>query len=63
VGHWYWLHSEKFPEQNPLGFDSHKCFAEVHENRNVEDAIGIKVQVLDAIVPEKTFEEVAGWKC
>jgi hypothetical protein len=57
------LHSEKLPEQNPVGVDSHKRFTEVHENRNVEDAIGIKVQVLDAVVPEKTFEEVAGRKC
>jgi hypothetical protein len=46
-----------------VGVDSHKRFTEVHENRNVEDAIGIKVQVLDAVVPEKTFEEVAGRKC
>jgi hypothetical protein len=33
-----------------VGFDTLKCFAEVHENRNVEDAIRIKVQVLDVVV-------------
>jgi hypothetical protein len=46
-----------------VGFDSHKCFAEVHEDRNMEDTIKIKVQVLDVVVPEKTFEEVAGRNC
>jgi hypothetical protein len=29
----------------------------------MEDVVEIKVQVLDAVVPEETFEEVAGWDC
>jgi hypothetical protein len=43
-----------------VGFDSHKLLAEVHEDGDMEDAVGIKVQVLDVVVPEETFEEVAG---
>jgi hypothetical protein len=35
----------------------------MHENRNVEDAIGIQIQVLDVVVPEKTFEEVTDRNC
>jgi hypothetical protein len=46
-----------------MGFDSHKCFAEVHKDKNMEGVIGIKVQLLDVVVPEKTFEEVASRNC
>jgi hypothetical protein len=46
-----------------VGFDSHEHIAEVHEDRNMEDSVGIKVQVLDVVVPEETFEEVTGWHC
>jgi hypothetical protein len=35
-----------------MGFDSHECFAEVHKHRDVENAIGIQIQVLDVVVPE-----------
>jgi hypothetical protein len=54
VGHgdWLWLHSEKLSEQNPVGFDSPKRFAEVHKDGNMEYAVGIKIQVLDVVVPE-----------
>jgi hypothetical protein len=29
----------------------------------MEDAVGIKIQVLDVVVPEEALEEVAGWNC
>jgi hypothetical protein len=58
-----WLHPEELPEQNPVGLDSHKSLTEVYEDRDVEDTIGIKIQVLDAVVPEKTFEEITSREC
>jgi hypothetical protein len=33
----------KFPEQDPMGLDSHECFAEVHKHRDVENAIEVQV--------------------
>jgi hypothetical protein len=47
----------KFPKQNPLGFDSHERLAEVHENINMEDAIGINVQVLDVVVLRRPLKK------
>jgi hypothetical protein len=35
----------------------------MYEDRYVEDTIGIKIQVLDVVVPEKTFEEIIGREC
>jgi hypothetical protein len=55
--------SPRRPEQNPVGLDSHKSLTEVYEDRDVEDTIGIKIQVLDVVVPEKTFEEITGREC
>jgi hypothetical protein len=43
IGAWSRLHSEEFPEQNPMGFDLHERLAEVHEDRNMDDVVGIKV--------------------
>jgi hypothetical protein len=43
-----------------MGLDSHKHLTEVYEDRDMEDTIGIKIQVLDVIVPEKTFDEITG---
>jgi hypothetical protein len=65
VGHWYLAAAspEKLPEQDPVGFDSHERLTEVHKNRDVENAIRVKVQVLDTVVLEKSLEEIAGWEC
>jgi hypothetical protein len=60
---WLWLYSKKLLEKDPVGLDSHKCFTKMHENRNVEDAIRIQIQVLDDVLPEKTFEEFTDRNC
>jgi hypothetical protein len=54
------LHPKKFLEQNPVGIDTHKSFAEMQKNRGVEDSIGVEIEVLDAVVPEHPFEQIAG---
>jgi hypothetical protein len=43
---------EEFTEENPVGFVSHKRFAEMHEDGNMEYSVGIEIQVLNAIIPE-----------
>jgi hypothetical protein len=53
------LHPEKLQEQNLVGFDTHEGFAEMHKNRGVEDSIGVEIEILNAIVPEHPFEEIA----
>jgi hypothetical protein len=55
IGNRLWFHPKELQEQNPVGLDSHERLTEMYEDRDVEDTIGIKIQVLDAIVPEKTF--------
>jgi hypothetical protein len=60
VGTWLRLQTEELPEQDPVGLDSHECFAEVHEHRDMENTIGVQVQVLDTVVLEKTLEEIIG---
>jgi hypothetical protein len=56
IGTQLWLHQEELPEQNPVGLDSHKRLTKVYKIRDVENTVGIQIQVLDAVVPEKTFE-------
>jgi hypothetical protein len=57
VGAWLWLHSEEFPEKYPVGFDPQEGFAEVNEDGGVEDTVGVEVEVLDAVVLQKSLEE------
>jgi hypothetical protein len=57
------LHTEKLPEQDPVGFDPHEGFAEVDEDRDVENAINVQIKVLDTVVLEETLEEVAHREC
>jgi hypothetical protein len=35
-----------------MGLDPQKGFTEMYENGNVEDTIGVEVELLDAVVPE-----------
>jgi hypothetical protein len=49
---WLRLHSEELPEEYPVGFDTHKGFTEMDKYGDMENAIGIEIQVLDVIVPE-----------
>jgi hypothetical protein len=60
---WLRLHPEELPEQNPVGLDPHKGLAEVREDGDVEDPIGVEVEVLDVVVPEHSLEEVACRQC
>jgi hypothetical protein len=53
------LHAEELFKQHPVGLDPHKGLTEVDEHRNVEDLVGVEVQVLDTVVLEEAFEEVA----
>jgi hypothetical protein len=47
-----------------VGLDTNKCFAKVDKNGDMEDSVGVKVEeVLYAIVPEQTFEEISGGEC
>jgi hypothetical protein len=46
------LHLEELPEQVPMGLDPQKGFTEMYEDGNVEDTIGVEVELLDAVVPE-----------
>jgi hypothetical protein len=34
-----------------MGLDPHKSFAEMNEDCSVENTVGVKVEVLDAVVP------------
>jgi hypothetical protein len=45
-----------------MGLDPQESFAEVHEDKGVEDTVGVEVEVLDAVVPQQPLEEVAGRK-
>jgi hypothetical protein len=35
-----------------MEFDPHKGFAEMDKYRDMENAVGIEIQVLNAVVPE-----------
>jgi hypothetical protein len=39
-------------EEYPVEFDPHKGLAEMDKYGDVENVVGIEIQVLDAVVPE-----------
>jgi hypothetical protein len=43
-----------------MELDSQKCLTEKHEDRDVENTIGIQIEVLDVVVPKHALEEVIG---
>jgi hypothetical protein len=49
---------EEHPEEDLVGLDSHKCLTEMEEDGDVEDTIGVEVEVLNAMVSEHPIEEV-----
>jgi hypothetical protein len=53
------LHLEELPEQDPVGLDPQKRLAEVNEDSGMEYTVGVEIDVLDAVVSQKAFEEVA----
>jgi hypothetical protein len=46
------LHPEELPEQDPMGLDPQKGFAEMNEDGGVEDTVRVEVEVLDAVLPQ-----------
>jgi hypothetical protein len=60
VGAGLGLHSEKFPKKYPVGLDPQEGFAEVHEDRSVEDTVGVEVEVLDADSSSPLKKSLAG---
>jgi hypothetical protein len=62
VGAWLRLHSEELSEQDPVGLDPHKCLAEMYEDGDMKNTIGVQVQVLDTVVLKQPLEEIAGRK-
>jgi hypothetical protein len=42
-----------------MGLDPQKSFAKMHEDGSVENTVGIEVEVLDAVVPHESLEEIA----
>jgi hypothetical protein len=63
VGAWLRLHTEELPEQDPVGLDSYECLIEVYKDGDVENTIGVQVQVLDTVVLEQPLEEITGREC
>jgi hypothetical protein len=57
------LHTEEFPEQDPVGLDPHKRLAEMYEDGDMKNTIGIQVQVLDIVVLQQPLEEITGGEC
>jgi hypothetical protein len=53
------LHPEELPKQDLMGLDPQKSFAKMYEDGGVEDTVGVKVEVLDAVVPHEPLEEIA----
>jgi hypothetical protein len=53
------LHSEELPEEYPVGLDAQESFAKMDEDRSVEDAVGIEIEVLDTVILQKPHEEVS----
>jgi hypothetical protein len=53
------LHQEELLEQDPMGLDPQEGFAGMYKDGSVDDNIGVEVEVLDVIVPQQPFEEVA----
>jgi hypothetical protein len=51
------LHPEELPEQDPMGLDPQKGFAEMYEDGGMEDTVGAEVEVLDAIVPSSPLKK------
>jgi hypothetical protein len=53
---------EELPEECPVGLDPQECFAKMDEDRCVEDAVGVEIEVLNTVILQKPLEEVARWR-
>jgi hypothetical protein len=54
------LDMEKIAEKIPMGFDSEESFAEVNEDRDVEDRVWVEVLELNPVKVKKATEERTG---
>jgi hypothetical protein len=50
---------KNFPEQDPVRLDPQERLTEMDEDCGMEYTVGVEIDVLNAVVPEKTLEEVA----
>jgi hypothetical protein len=57
------LHPEELPEQDPVGLDPQKRLTEVDEDSDMENTVGVEVEVLNVVVPQEAFEEIACRQC
>jgi hypothetical protein len=57
------LQPKKLAEQNPVGLNTHECFTEMDKDGDMEDVIGVGIQVLDVVVPEHSFKEFTSGEC
>jgi hypothetical protein len=63
IGTRLWLQPEKLTEQNLVGLDIHERFAEMHKDRDVEDVVGVEIQVLNVVVLKQCLEEFTSGEC
>ena len=56
------LHSEELLEQCPVGPDPQKGLTEVNEDRDVEDSIGVQMDMLDLVIIEQSIKSYASYK-
>jgi len=48
---------EKKSEKLKIGLDAQKCFAQVHEDRNMNEGIGGQMMKLDPVVAQESKKE------
>jgi hypothetical protein len=44
------LHAEELPKEYLVGLDPQECFAKMDEDRSVEDAVGVEIEVLNTVI-------------
>lgn len=52
-----WPDMENFLEQLEMGLDPQESFAQMHEDANLKDAIGIQIDMLQMVVLQQTLEK------
>ena len=53
---------KKKSEEFEMGFDAQKRFAQMHEDRNMNEGIGGQVMKLDPVVAQESKKERLAWK-
>jgi hypothetical protein len=60
---WLWLQPEELSEEDPVRLDPHEGFTEVDKDGNVEDVVGVQIEILDVVVAQHPIEEITGGDC